>query len=349
MKRIIRVKNINIGEYGFIPIQSMTNTKTEDVESTICQCNELIDAGVDIIRISVPTISAARAIKEIVCRVNAPLVADIHYDYKLAIMAVENGVHKIRINPGNIGSLDKVKYLASFLNEREIPIRVGVNSGSIHKDILAKYGNNGQALAESAMTHVRILEDCGFTNTIISVKSSNVIQTIEANRLLSKYEYPLHIGVTEAGVDDTAIIKSALGIGILLNQGIGDTIRVSLSGTPIKEVIVARKLLSYLGLGKPYPNVIACPTCARTCIDVENIARRIEAQLAGVDSDITVAVMGCIVNGIGEGKEADIGIAGGKDNSAIFLDGEIVGTFSNDKIEEELLRRIEVLTNDKIL
>ena len=346
MKRVIKVRNTFIGGDYPVTIQSMTNTLTRDAAATINQINELALHGCQIIRVSVPDIESAEALPSIISNTTIPLVADIHYDYKLAIKSAENGADKIRINPGNIGSMDNVRYLAAFLSERKIPIRIGVNSGSIPKDIYSKYGSSGEALYHSAMSHVRILEECNFNDIVISVKSSNVKDTITAYRLLDKAcDYPLHIGVTEAGVDETGIVKSCVGIGILLNEGIGNTLRVSLSGNPVKEVIIAKKILQSLDLCDNMPEIISCPTCARTMINVEAIAREVEKRLSNVNQDIKVAIMGCVVNGPGEAREADIGIAGGKDKSAIFMEGKIIATVANENIMEELMKRIDEIIN----
>lgn len=347
MKRIVKVGNVYIGGNYPVSIQSMTNTLTTDVNATVGQINALTEVGCDIVRVSVPDIQSANALREIVSSIKIPLVADIHYDYKLAIASADSGANKIRINPGNIGAKDNVRYLADYLRERNIPIRIGVNSGSIEKSLLDKLGNSGEALSESALSHVRILEDCGFYDIIISVKSSGVLHTIDAYRRLDKStDYPLHIGITEAGVDEAGIIKSSMGLGILLNEGIGNTMRVSLSGNPINEIIVARRILQGLELGGNMPEIISCPTCARTMINVENLAREVEKKLAKVNRHIKVAVMGCVVNGPGEAREADIGIAGGKNKSVIFHKGEIVTTVDNEILLDELMRRIDNIINE---
>lgn len=347
MKRVVKVGNCNIGGDNPVSIQSMTNTLTTDIDSTINQINKLADNGCDIVRVSVPDIQSANSIKSIIAGVNVPVVADIHYDYKLAILACDSGAAKIRINPGNIGDEDKVKYLAEYLKERSIPIRIGVNSGSIDKRIESLYGNTPKALAESAMANVSMLEKVGFYDIIISVKSSNVLGTIEAYKLVDQMcDYPLHIGVTEAGYDEAGIVKSSVGIGSLLYQGIGNTIRVSLTGDPVREVIVAKRILQSLNLYNRMPEIISCPTCARTSIDVDSLARQVDKRLKNVNKHIKVAVMGCVVNGPGEAKEADIGIAGGKDKSVIFLKGKVIATVSNEKLVDELMLRMDNLLNE---
>lgn len=344
MKREVKVKDIIIGGKHPITVQSMTNTITSNVEATVKQIINLTEVGADIVRVSVPDIESANALRDIVNRTYCPIVADIHYDYKLAIAAADNGAHKIRINPGNIGDKNNVKYLADYLRERDIPIRIGVNSGSIEKSINAS--NTAEALAESALINCKILEDCGFYNTIISVKSSSIKDTIDANRLLNKLcDYPLHLGVTEAGLYEAGIIKSSIGIGSLLNDGIGNTIRVSLTGDPVKEVLVARQILQYLELGGNYPEIISCPTCARTVIDVEGLANKINNELSDIKKHIKIAVMGCVVNGIGEGKDADIGVAGGKNKSVIFCKGQSVATIDNESLLEELMKRVKELVD----
>ncbi len=330
-------------------VQSMTNTLTRDAEATLIQIQSLYNAGCQIVRVSVPDKESAEALKTITASSPIPVVADIHFDYKLAIASVEAGAAKIRINPGNIGGENKVRELAAILKERNIPIRIGVNAGSLEREIEDEFGRGGKALAESALNHVRLLEACNFYDIIISVKSSSVTDTIEAYELLDKLcDYPLHLGVTEAGAGDAALIKSAMGIGILLERGIGDTIRVSLAGDPVKEVITARRILQNLNMGGDIPEIIACPTCARTNIDVEGIAKRMEELLIPIRRHIKVAVMGCIVNGPGEAKDADMGIAGGKEKSAFFQHGKIVETISNNDIEKVMEQRIKELINGEI-
>lgn len=338
----VKIGNIFIGDGEPIAVQSMCNTKTTDIDGSIKQILELESLGCDIIRLSVPDKESAIAIAEIVKGVHIPVVADIHFDYKLAVMSADSGVSKIRINPGNIGDSSKVKYLADYLGERKIPIRIGVNGGSLDK----KYKNLPLPIAmrDSALEHVRLLEDAGFYNTVISVKSSDVRNNVEAYRLLrSSIAYPLHVGVTEAGVSEQGIIKSAIGIGSLLLSGIGDTIRVSLSDDPSKEIIAAKGILNCLGLGKPHVEVISCPTCARTNIDVANLAQMVVDATRNIVKDIKIAVMGCIVNGPGEAEGCDFGVAGGKDKSAIFMSGKVLKTVPNSQLEQELLNFIDTI------
>ena len=315
-----------IGGGNPILIQSMTNTKTEDVAATVKQINELARAGCDIIRCAVPTIEAAKALKEIKKQISIPLVADIHFDYRLAIAAIENGADKIRINPGNIGTIERIKAVVAAAKERNIPIRVGVNSGSLEKEIVEKYGKvTAQGLVESALDKVKIIEDCGYDNMVISIKSSDVLMCIEAHEILSeKTNYPLHIGITESGTVFAGSIKSSIGLGIMLYKGIGDTIRVSLTDDPVNEVKAAKLILKTLGLRKGGIELVSCPTCGRTQIDLIDLARRTEALLDNYNLDIKVAVMGCVVNGPGEAKEADIGIAGGCGEGVLIKKGRIV-------------------------
>lgn len=340
-KKIVKVGNLEIGN-GNIVIQSMTNTKTTDVEGTIKQILELEKAGCEIIRCSVPTKESAYALKDIVKNVHIPVVADIHFSSELAILAAENGAAKIRINPGNIGSLEKVKYLASFLKERNIPIRIGVNGGSLDKKF--KHLGVVDGMVESALEHVHLLEDCNFDDIIISCKSSNVFNMINAYRKLSqKVDYPMHIGVTEAGTYKQGLIKNAIGIGGLLVDGIGDTIRVSLTDEPVKEVYAAQDILKACNMyNHPYCEIISCPTCARTEISVQKYAEEIENYCKDINKNIKIAVMGCIVNGIGESEGADFGVAGGKDHSMIFKDGKEIAIVKN----EEILDRIKELINN---
>lgn len=340
MSRVVKVGKVLIGQGHPISIQSMTNTKTNDVEATVRQIRELAAAGCEIVRVAVPDIESARAIGTIkkLLDTDVPIVADVHYDHRLAIEAIKSGADKIRINPGNIGQDWKVRELVEVAKERSVPIRVGANSGSLRKDFEERY-DRPTALAESALYEVRLLEKLGFYDIVISVKSSDVLETIRANEYIaSKVDYPLHIGLTEAGVGETAMIKSSITIGHLLLKGIGNTIRVSIAGDPIKEVIVAKKILSSIGLRK-LGQVIACPTCGRCEIDVERIAKTIEPLVENYD--LIVAVMGCVVNGVGEGKHADIGVAGTKDGAAIFESGKIIKTVPHEKIVEELLDIIQ--------
>jgi (E)-4-hydroxy-3-methylbut-2-enyl-diphosphate synthase len=340
MSRVVKVGKILIGEGHPVSIQSMTNTKTSDVDATVKQIKELVAAGCEIVRVAVPDLESARSIRKIkqLLGTDVPIVADVHYDHRLAIEAIESGADKVRINPGNIGQDWKVRELVEVAKERSVPIRVGANSGSLRKDFEQKY-DRVVALAESALYEVRLLEKFGFFDIVISVKSTDVLETIRTNEYVaSKVEYPLHIGLTEAGVGETAIVKSSIAVGHLLLKGIGNTVRVSIAGDPVREVIVARKILASIGLRKS-GQVIACPTCGRCEIDVEKIAKVIEPLVES--TDLTVAVMGCIVNGVGEGRHADIGVAGTKQKAVIFESGRIVKTIPPDTIVDELVKLIE--------
>ena len=340
--KVIQIGNKVIGGGNPILIQSMTNTKTEDVEATVAQIKELEAAGCDIIRCAVPTMEAALALKEIKKQITIPLVADIHFDYRLALAAIENGADKIRINPGNIGSEERVRAVVEAAKERNIPIRVGVNSGSLEKPLVEKYGGvTAEGIVESALDKVRIIEEMGYDNLVISIKSSNVLMAVQAHELIAKKtNYPLHVGITESGTIISGNIKSSIGLGIILNQGIGDTIRVSLTGNPVEEVKSAKLILRTLGLRKAGVEVVSCPTCGRTQIDLIGLANQVENMVQKYDLDIKVAVMGCVVNGPGEAKEADIGIAGGKGVGMLIKKGEVVKTLPEDQLlatlEEEL-------------
>ncbi len=333
-KREVKIGNKVIGGKHPILIQSMTNTPTEDVEKTVAQIKRLEAAGCEIVRCTVPTLEAALAISEIKKQIIIPLVADIHFDYKMAIAAMENGADKIRINPGNIGSLDKVKQVVDVAKERNIPIRVGVNSGSLEKHLIEKYnGVTAEGIVESALDKVRMIEELGYDNLVISIKSSDVLMCVKAHELLAdKTIYPLHVGITESGTVWSGNIKSALGLGLILHQGIGDTIRVSLSGDPVEEIKTAKLILKTLGLRKGGIEVVSCPTCGRTKIDLIGLATKVEEMVADYPLDIKVAVMGCAVNGPGEAKEADIGIAGGCGEGLLIKKGEII-----KKVPEENL------------
>ncbi|HWT26618.1 MAG TPA: flavodoxin-dependent (E)-4-hydroxy-3-methylbut-2-enyl-diphosphate synthase [Mobilitalea sp.] len=324
--KVIKIGNRVIGGGNPILIQSMTNTKTEDVKATVEQINKLAEAGCDIIRCAVPTMEAAQAFKDIKKNITIPLVADIHFDYRLAIAAMENGADKIRINPGNIGSEEKLGAVVDVAKERRIPIRVGVNSGSLEKEIVAKYGRvTAQGLVESALDKVKRIEDMGYDQMVISIKSADVMMCIKAHELIaSQTNYPLHVGITEAGTVNAGNIKSALGLGIILYQGIGDTIRVSLTGDPVEEIKSAKLILKTLGYRKGGVDVVSCPTCGRTQIDIISLATEVEQMVADFDLEIKVAVMGCAVNGPGEAKEADIGIAGGRGEGLLIKKGEII-------------------------
>ena len=323
----VRIGDRIIGGGHPILIQSMTNTKTEDVEATVSQIHRLEAAGCEIIRCTVPTEEAATAVKEIKKQISIPLVADIHFNYKLAIAAIENGADKIRINPGNIGGKDRVEAVVSAAKERQVPIRVGVNSGSLEKELVEKYhGVTAEGLVESALDKVRMIEDMGYDNLVVSIKSSNVLMCARAHELIAeKCPYPLHVGITEAGTLYSGNIKSALGLGIILYQGIGDTIRVSLTGDPVEEIKSAKLILRTLGLKKGGIEVVSCPTCGRTRIDLISLANQVETLAAGYDNlNLKLAVMGCVVNGPGEAKEADLGIAGGIGEGVLIKKGEII-------------------------
>ena len=326
MSKIVQIGNRMIGGGNPILIQSMTNTKTEDVAATVAQINKLAAAGCDIIRCAVPTMQAAEALAEIKKQVTIPVVADIHFDYRLAIAAIEHGADKIRINPGNIGSAERVKAVVDVAKERNIPIRVGVNSGSLEKELVEKYhGVTAEGIVESALDKVKLIEDMGYDNLVISIKSSDVLMCVKAHELIAKKtEHPLHVGITESGTIISGNIKSSIGLGLILHQGIGDTIRVSLTGDPLEEIKSAKLILRTLGLRKGGIEVVSCPTCGRTQIDLIGLANQVENMVADIPLDIKVAVMGCVVNGPGEAKEADIGIAGGIGEGLLIKHGEII-------------------------
>ena len=337
--KVIRIGNVAIGGGNPIAIQSMTNTPTEDVEATVAQILRLEEAGCEIIRSTVPTLEAARAIKEIKKQIHIPIVADIHFDYRMAIAAMENGADKIRINPGNIGGKEKIQAVVSCAKERGIPIRVGVNSGSLEKELVQKYGGvTAEGLVESALDKVQMVEDAGWDQIVISIKSSDVLTCAKAHELLAeRTQYPLHVGITEAGTVYGGNIKSAVGLGIILYQGIGDTIRVSLSGDPIEEIKSAKQILRDLKLREGSVEVTSCPTCGRTKIDLIGLASQVETMVQKYPYNIKVAVMGCAVNGPGEAREADIGIAGGDGEGLLIKKGEIIRKVP----EEDLLRVLE--------
>ena len=332
--KVIKIGDRVIGGGNPILIQSMTNTKTEDVEATVRQILELEAAGCEIIRCTVPTMEAAKALPQIKKQIHIPLVADIHFDYRLAIAAMENGADKIRINPGNIGSRERVQAVVDAAKERQVPIRVGVNSGSLEKELVAKYhGVTAEGIVESALDKVHLIEDMGYDNLVISIKSSDVLMCVRAHELLAgKTPYPLHVGITEAGTVLSGNIKSSVGLGIILYQGIGDTIRVSLTGNPVEEIKSAKLILRTLGLRKGGIEVVSCPTCGRTSIDLIGLANRVEDLVQRYPLDIKVAVMGCVVNGPGEAKEADIGIAGGIGEGLLIRKGEVIRKVPEDQL-----------------
>ena len=345
MSRQMNIGGVTIGGGADITIQSMCNTATEDVAATVAQILRLEQAGCQIIRVAVPTMAAAAAIGRIKKAIHIPLVADIHFDYRLALRCAAEGVDKIRINPGNIGAQERVRAVAEACREHHIPIRIGVNGGSLEKPLLAKYGGvTAQALVDSAMGHVRLLNDCGFDDICLSVKCSHVPTNMAAYTLLSREtDYPLHLGVTEAGTPEMGVLKSAIGIGGLLCQGVGDTIRVSLTADPVEEVAAAKRILQAAGIRKSGPDLISCPTCGRTKYDMIPIAREVERRLQGCTKPITVAVMGCAVNGPGEARSADVGIAGGDGEGLLFRHGEILRKVPQDKLVDALMDEIDKL------
>ena len=346
-----KVKPVKLKDLTFdgkrIYVQSMLNTPSYDIEASVRQAKRLEEAGCDIIRAAIPDEKALELIPAIKKEVSVPLVADIHFDYRLALKSAELGIDKIRINPGNIGGQDRVKTVAEICRQKNIPIRIGVNSGSLEREILAKYGApTAEALVESALGHAALLEQCNFDDIVISIKSSDVKTMIEAYRLLAqKCEYPLHLGVTEAGTARMGLIKSAVGIGSLLCDGIGETIRVSLTADPVEEVYAAKDILKAVGKGSGV-KLVSCPTCGRTRIDLISLAQKVEAAIKDLDKDITVAVMGCVVNGPGEAREADIGIAGGDGCAVLFKKGEVIRKIPEDKILEELIAEIKAVEKD---
>ena len=339
--KVVQIGNCKIGGGNPIAIQSMTNTKTEDVEATVAQILALEAAGCDIIRCAVPTMEAAEALTEIKKRIHIPLVADIHFDYRLAIAAIEHGADKIRINPGNIGDVSRVREVVEKAKEYNVPIRVGVNSGSLEKHLVEKYGGvTAEGIVESALDKVRMIEEMGYDNLVVSIKSSDVMMCVKAHELIAEQcPYPLHVGITESGTILSGNIKSSVGLGIILYEGIGDTIRVSLTGDPLEEIKSAKLILKTLGLRKGGIEVVSCPTCGRTKIDLIGLANQVENMVADIPLDIKVAVMGCVVNGPGEPKEADIGIAGGIGEGLLIKKGEIV-----KKVKEEEL--LDTLRNE---
>lgn len=343
LSREVSVGSLKIGGNNPISIQSMTNTDTRDAKATIEQIKRLEEVGCDVVRVAVPDMEAAKNIGEIKKNVNIPVIADIHFDHRLALEAIDQGVDGVRINPGNIGSIEKVKMVVNKCKEKNLKIRIGVNGGSLEKELLEKYGSaTAEALVESALGHVKILEDLDFCNIVISLKSSDIYKTIEAYELISKkVAYPLHIGITESGSVKKGTIKSSIGVGALLLKGIGDTIRISLTGDPTEEVIVGKEILRSLDLLNDKIKVISCPTCGRCNIDLISVVNEVEEKINKVDKDMTVAIMGCAVNGPGEAKEADIGIAGGKGEGLLFKKGEIIRKIKGDNLVEELLNEID--------
>lgn len=340
--KTIRIGNVAIGGGNPIAIQSMTNTKTEDVKATVAQILALEKVGCEIIRCAVPTMEAAEALKEIKKRIHIPLVADIHFDYRLAIAAIENGADKIRINPGNIGDISRVKAVVDKAKEYNIPIRVGVNSGSLEKNLVEKYGGvTAEGIVESALDKVHIVEELGYDNLVVSIKSSDVLMCVKAHELIAeKCQYPLHVGITEAGTILSGNIKSSVGLGIILHEGIGDTIRVSLTGDPLEEIKSAKLILRTLGLRKGGIEVVSCPTCGRTKIDLIGLANQVEEMVQDIPLDLKVAVMGCVVNGPGEAKEADIGIAGGIGEGLLIKKGEIMKKVKEEELLETLRQEL---------
>ncbi|MGL5151197.1 MAG: flavodoxin-dependent (E)-4-hydroxy-3-methylbut-2-enyl-diphosphate synthase [Clostridium sp.] len=341
----VKVGNVYVGGDAKVSIQSMTNTDTRDALKTLEQINALYNEGCEIVRCAVPDMEAAEALKEITKNSPIPVVADIHFDYKLALKSIENGVSALRINPGNIGSEDRVRKVVNAAKEKNLPIRIGVNAGSLEKDILERDGRpTPEGLVESAMRHVKIFEELDFRDIVISIKSSDVNMMIEAYRLMSKTcNYPLHLGVTESGTKFKGTIKSSIGIGTLLAEGIGDTIRVSLTTNPVEEIKVGREILAALGLREEGVKFVSCPTCGRTQINLIRIAEEVEKRLEGCNKNIKVAVMGCVVNGPGEAREADIGIAGGKGEGIIFKKGVVFKKVKEEDLIEELLKEIDAL------
>lgn len=344
-KRIVNIGGVKIGGDNPVAIQSMCNTDTRDVKATVNQIHELENAGCEIIRVAVPDIVAAKAVADIKKQIHIPLVVDIHFDYRLALECMKNGADKVRINPGNIGDRDRVKQVVEMAKEREIPIRIGVNGGSLERELLQKYGGvTADALVESAMGHVAILDELNFNNVVVSIKISDVPKMLCAYRKFNEIsDIPLHIGVTESGTLKGGTIKSAVGIGALLAEGIGDTMRVSLTANPVEEIYAAYDIQKVLGMRKTGAEIVSCPTCGRTQLDLISIANEVEKRAANIDKPIKIAVMGCAVNGPGEAREADIGIAGGKGEGLIFKKGEIIKKVPQDRLVDELMKEIETL------
>ena len=344
-KRIVNIGGVKIGGDNPVAIQSMCNTDTRDVKATVNQIHELENAGCEIIRVAVPDMVAAKAVVDIKKQIHIPLVVDIHFDYRLALECMKNGADKVRINPGNIGDRDRVKQVVEMAKEREIPIRIGVNGGSLERELLQKYGGvTADALVESAMGHVAILDELNFNNVVVSIKISDVPKMLCAYRKFNEIsDIPLHIGVTESGTLKGGTVKSAVGIGALLAEGIGDTMRVSLTANPVEEIYAAYDIQKVLGMRKTGAEIVSCPTCGRTQLDLISIANEVEKRAANIDKPIKIAVMGCAVNGPGEAREADIGIAGGKGEGLIFKKGEIIKKVPQDSLVDELMKEIETL------
>ena len=347
--RQIQVGGVKIGGDAPIAVQSMTNTKTQDAAATLAQIRKLADLGCDIIRCAVPDMDAALALKEITARSPIPVIADIHFDYRLALQALESGVDGLRLNPGNIGGSENVRAVVEAAKPRQVPIRIGVNAGSLPKDLLEKYGHPAaEALVEAAWRHIRILEEMDYGNIKVSLKCHDVPLTLDAYRLLAgQCDYPLHVGITEAGTVHSGLIKSAVGIGTLLAEGIGDTIRVSLTGDPAEEVKAGFEILKALGLRQHGPTLISCPTCGRTSINLEKLAAQVEQRLADMPEPISVAVMGCVVNGPGEAREADVGIAGGKGEGLVFRKGEILKKVPEEELVPSLFAEIDKILEER--
>ena len=343
--KVVDVGGVKMGGDNPVRIQSMTNTKTEDVKATVAQILRLEEAGCELVRCTVPTMEAACALKEIKKQIHIPLIADIHFDYKLAIAAIENGADKIRINPGNIGSNEKVKAVVDAAKKANIPIRIGVNSGSLEKDKIEKYGGvTAEGITESALEKIKLIEGMGYDNLVVSIKSSDVLMSIKAHELIAKStKHPIHVGITEAGTVWAGNIKSAIGIGIILHEGIGDTIRVSLTGDPVEEIYSAKLILKTLGLRKDGVTVVSCPTCGRTNVDLISLANKVEEMVKDIDKPIKVAVMGCVVNGPGEAREADLGIAGGIGEGLLFKKGEIIKKVPEEDLLKELKAELDKL------
>ncbi len=341
--RPVSIGNVQIGGEAPVSVQSMTNTDTRDVGATVNQIKDLEQAGCELVRVAVPNLEAAKKISQIKAEIDIPLIADIHFDYRLALEVLDQGIDGLRINPGNIGDRTKIERVASKSLEKRVPIRVGVNAGSLEKDLLEKYGHpTAEAMVESALKNIRLLEEFGFNDIIISLKASKVMMTLQAYQLIAeKVNYPLHVGITEAGTIKSGTVKSAVGIGAILAQGLGDTIRVSLTGDPVAEVNLSYEILKSLGLRSGGVEIISCPTCGRTEIDLVAIANQVENRLAGVNKDIEVAIMGCVVNGPGEAREADLGIAGGKDVGLIFKKGEVIKKVPADQLVDELMKEVD--------